>query len=179
MADRNDDQTATPPYFTAKAKAWLEQRGGDHSRAEQLAAWAWEAKLDGNPTWGVVVALDGTVVARTTHTSGGWAIDRADADRWGVKRRALDLGVEELTRAAGLGSLCHATQSELTTGAGRFVPDQVAHRATLIRLRDDRADVEQRLREAVLAAAGAGMPETQIAEAAGVARMTVRSWLGK
>lgn len=73
---------------------------------------------------------------------------------------------------------CNRRMTLLGTSDGSS-RDDAEHRATLIRLREDRADVEQRLRDAILAAAGAGMPETQIAEAAGIARMTVRSWLGK
>ena len=41
------------------------------------------------------------------------------------------------------------------------------------------ADAKSALRAAAVEAAAAGMPETEIAERAGVTRRTVRTWLGK
>lgn len=55
----------THPYFVAKAREIFARAGGDPEKSSALAAWAEDARARMDSKHGVLVAEDGTLVART------------------------------------------------------------------------------------------------------------------
>lgn len=55
----------THPYFVAKAREVFARAGGDPEKSSALAAWAEDARARMDSKHGVLVAEDGTLVART------------------------------------------------------------------------------------------------------------------
>jgi len=167
-------ETTPHPYFTDKARATFAESGGDPDLTADLAAWA-EAAHGRDDVHGVIVALDGTIVAETVHIDHTY-IHGPDAQRLGLTYRELGMALGEIKRVIGQ-DVIHLKRWELTRGAGKFALQ--GHRAAVESARESAAEASEALRSTTIAAVHAGVSEVEAARLAGVARMTVRSWLGK
>lgn len=119
------------PYYRQKARAWMRRAGARPQDAGDLARWAQNAALVGDPGRGIIVAQDGTLVAETFRCYGLIPTDYADLDAMariiGTPKSFIanqaDMAVHELARAIGQ-PCARATYSDLCRGArGPEVPD--------------------------------------------------------
>src|SRR5690625_4427720 len=112
-----DMTTTAHGYFTDKARATLAEAGGDPDLTADLAAWA-EKAHDRDDVHGVIVALDGTIVAETVHIDHVY-VRNSDAQRLGLTYRELGMALGEIKRVIGR-DVIHLKRWELTRGAGKF-----------------------------------------------------------
>ncbi|WP_336633620.1 MULTISPECIES: hypothetical protein [unclassified Microbacterium] len=106
----------THPYFVDKAREAFAAAGGDPDAAGPLAAWAEAARGD-RTLAGVIVALDGTIIAETTRSRGSAASATyvRDAKALGLLGSELGIALGQLTRSVGQ-PVVHITTATLTQG---------------------------------------------------------------
>jgi hypothetical protein len=117
----------THPYFVDKAKALFTARSGDPDNAGALAAWAERVRPSNDSRLGVLVALDGTLIAETRHipsapsTPGAAYVRVALGDVYGeLVDREVGLATGQASTITGQ-PVIHVKFSEVCTGHGNHI----------------------------------------------------------
>jgi hypothetical protein len=111
----NSNPTGTiHPYYTAKARACLAKHGVALDNVDQLAAWAQDHR-DDTAVHGVIVGVDGEIMATTVHQENAIYVDDEGIKRWGLLPHELGFALGQIKRAAGR-DVVHIRRSELCTG---------------------------------------------------------------
>jgi hypothetical protein len=114
-------------YFVDKARDVFAGAGGNPDLSGPLAEWASKAREAGDPRVGVIVAEDGTIIARTRHTPGngsttcgGTYVYRKDTARGeGGIGEILDRAMARLAHEHDQ-PMIHVRYWEVCQGAGKF-----------------------------------------------------------
>lgn len=109
----------------------LHRAGGDPDTAGALARWAQLHRPAGETHFGVLVALDGSLVAETERTDydavrglgqagSRWLIGPEDAERLGSRRRDVRDAMWPVSQVIGQ-PLIHVTYLDVCEGAGKYI----------------------------------------------------------
>lgn len=107
----------TTEHFLGRAETVLARAGGNPALAGALADWA-RAADGGNPRRGVVVTIEGAVIAETVFVNGSAYRVMSSAVLADVQNRELDTVLPRLGKATGR-KVLHVTYAEVCQGAGR------------------------------------------------------------